>query len=278
MAPALLSGSLSSGVFWAAAPRAGVSASRTPPAVVTGSQRALRPPAPAAYLLTAAEGVLRPPAPAPAEAAAAPLEAGDPAQVCHPPGLHPEAVLLHGARFQGRGLHPDGQLQPPRSPASHDGCCSAWLGRGFGEHAGEGALKHTEEKRGRCPERARRVPGVEPSRFSVCPEPCPSVGVPGLFGSTSTSPGLRPVPTVTAQVSVKSQRESSTRTLHSTCPATPRSRAREGTGPSHGAHTTSCLRAPNVCPLLSFSKKEKTLLSTKWFRIEAQLSTHETSP
>lgn len=120
-----------------------------------------------AYLLTAAVGVLRPPAPA--EAAAAPPEAGDPAQVCHPPGLHPEAVLLLGASFQGRGLHPDGLLRPPRSPASHDGLCSAWLGGGLWEH----------------------TQGKEAGVLSgpVCPECCPSVGVPEPFGSTSTSPG-----------------------------------------------------------------------------------------
>lgn len=50
----------------------------------------------AAYRLTAVD-MLRPPVLA--EAAAALLEAGDQPQVGHPPGLHPEALVLPGASF-----------------------------------------------------------------------------------------------------------------------------------------------------------------------------------
>lgn len=103
------------GPFWAGAPSSAGSLPSlgvhcTPP----GPWQTRRP---QTYLFTVAEGVLRPPAPA--EAAVALPEVGDHAQVSHPPGLHPEAVLLPGAGSiptpQHRRLHPDSPTLAPHS-------------------------------------------------------------------------------------------------------------------------------------------------------------------
>ena len=103
------------------------------------------PPTPGTYLCTVAKQVLQPPGLA--EAAVAASQIGDHAQVSHPPGLHPKALLLPGAGFPwGRGLLP---LQLPRPPASLRTACppareaegsrrTPWRAAGTGQRGNRG--------------------------------------------------------------------------------------------------------------------------------------------
>lgn len=159
LARTILSGSLSSRVFLGYSPRAGgglCPAGSSPPRCGHRAPGGSGGPRPDSYLLTAAEEVLRPPIPA--EAAVASPEVGDQAQVGHPPGLHPEALLLGASFCQGRGLHSDSPLQLPRCPT----CLrtgSAWTG----EAEVLQTLKQIRGERDRCPERAIRLPAWSPA-------------------------------------------------------------------------------------------------------------------